>query len=203
MPNYTIILQDMVNFSNYTEAVVVGLLLSDAWLQKVNKAGQARLGFKQSFQHIDYLLQVFFILTHYCKSFPKYGTSSAGRYAFLSFTTRSLACFTDLFYLFYVNGVKVIPANIYEQLTIQGLAHVICGEGSRAKGGGLYLQTQCFSLIDNVRLINVLIIKFDCKCSIHLQRGLPTIYISAHSVRKLAPLLVPHMVPSMHYKLGL
>jgi hypothetical protein len=85
-------------------------------------------------------------------------------------------------------------------LTIPGLAHLICSDGSYASGG-MYLNVQCFTIIDVVRLINVLILKFDCVCTIHLQRGLPTIYISVASIRKLTPLLVPHMVPSMMYKL--
>lgn len=85
-------------------------------------------------------------------------------------------------------------------LTIQGLAHLISGDGSYASGG-MYLNVQAFTIIDVVRLLNVLMIKFDCVCTIHFQRGLPIIYISVRSMRKLAPLLVPHMVPSMMYKL--
>ena len=34
-------------------------------------------------------------------------------------------------------------------------------------GRGIYLQTQSFTVIEVVRLINVLIIKFNCKCTIH------------------------------------
>lgn len=86
-------------------------------------------------------------------------------------------------------------------LTLQGLAHWICGDGSRANGGGIILNTQSFSIEDNVRLINVLMIKFNCICTLRFQRGLPIIYISVHSMRILAPLLLPHMVPEMWYKL--
>jgi len=57
-------------------------------------------------------------------------------------------------------------------LTIQGLSHWICGDGTFVKGGGIYLQTQSFTVIEVVRLINVLIIKFNCKCTIHYQEGL-------------------------------
>ena len=86
-------------------------------------------------------------------------------------------------------------------LTIQGLSHWICGDGSFVKGGGLYLQTQSFTVIEVVRLINVLILKFNCKCSIHYQEGKPVIYSSSRSVRKLRPELLKHMPQSMHYKL--
>lgn len=69
------------------------------------------------------------------------------------------------------------------------------------RGGGIYLQTQSFTLMDVVRLVNVLILKFDCKCSIHYQEGKPVIYLSRRSVRKLRTELLKHMPKSMHYKL--
>ena len=65
------------------------------------------------------------------------------------------------------------------------------------------LNTQSFSVVDNVRLINVLTVKFNCKCTIHMQRGLlplagpggPAVkYISAKSMRQVLPLVQPHMV---------
>ena len=65
--------------------------------------------------------------------------------------------------------------------------------------GGIYLQTQSFTVIEVVHLINVLIIKFNCKCTIHYQEGKPVIYISSRSVRKLRTELLKHM--PMHYKL--
>ncbi len=203
LPNYTVILQHMVVLPNHIINIVVGLLLSDAWLRWGNKGGrgQARLGFKQSFDHLEYLLQVFFLLSHYCKTVPNLGFTRQG-FVYLNFATRSLACFSELYNLFYVNGIKVIPRDIYNLLTIAGLAHLICGDGSY-KDGGVYLNTQSFTLLDNVRLMNVLMIKFECECTLHLQRGKPTIYIRAASVRKLTPLLLPYMVPSMYYKLGL
>ena len=162
-------------------------------MQKQNLGGKARLFLKQSLARIEYLLFVFMILQHYCKSYPKLGVAKLNgkNFPFLNFSTRSLVCFTELYSLFYFEGKKVIPHNIFELLTIEGLAHWICGDGSFVKGGGLYLNTQSFTVIENAQLINVLIIKFNCKCSIHMQRGLPVIYISSHSMRKLEPLLKP------------
>ena len=70
-----------------------------------------------------------------------------------------------------------------------------------SKNKTVVLNTQSFSVLDNVRLINVLIIKFNCKCSIHMQRGLPTIYISSRSMRKLEPSLRLLLPNSMFYKI--
>ena len=205
-PNYTIILQHTVKLPEYVKEIIVGVLLSDGYIQLSNKGGkgQARLGFKQSFTRLSYALSLFFTLAHYCKSFPKLAFHKGGKFPYIYFTTRSLACFTELYNIFYSNNVKIVPLDIFNMLTIPGLAHWIMGDGSYVKkGGGIYLQTQSFSVIDNVRLMNVLMIKFNCKCTIHMQRGLPVIYISRKSVKYLTPLLLPYIVSSIHYKLGL
>ena len=188
--------------NNYIEKIIVGLLLSDGWMQKQHSGGQARLGLKQSLTRCEYLFFVFMLLNHYCKSYPKLGFAKfKGKiFPLISFSTRSLVCFTEIYSLFYNEGKKVIPQNIFEILTIEGLAHWICGDGSFVKGGGLYLNTQSFTVIENVQLINVLIIKFNCKCSIHMQRGLPVIYLSVRSVKKIYPHIKEFIIPSMRYK---
>lgn len=76
-------------------------------------------------------------------------------------------------------------------------------DGSYSKGGGLYLQTQSFTIQECVFIMNVLIIKFNLNCTLHLQRKQPTIYISARSIRKLYPNISNYIVPSMKYKFKL
>ena len=203
-PRYNIILQHIVSLPFYLYGVVVGLMLSDSWMSKQHKNGHARLFLKQSIANNLYLFFTFNLLSHYCGSFPYIVTTKTKGnkvYIAIAFVTRTLACFTELYNRFYISGQKVVPEDIYNMLTIQGLAHWICGDGSYVKGGGLYLQTQSFTIIDVVRLINVLIIKFYCKCSIHYQEGKPVIYISSRSIRKLRNDLLSHMPDSMHYKL--
>ena len=193
----------MVSLPKFIEDIIIGLILSDAHLDLQNKKGngQARLYFKQSISRLNYVLTLFNLLSHYCKSYP---VLKRGKFPYVYFSSRSLACFTELHKLFYDKNIKIIPLEIYDMLSMSSLAHWIMGDGSYVKkGGGIYLNTQSFSIRDNVRLMNVLIIKFNCKCTLHMQRGLPTIYIYSKSVKKLTPLLLPFMVPSMYYKLGI
>jgi hypothetical protein len=70
------------------------------------------------------------------------------------------------------------------------------------KGGGIILQTDSFTVQDVVRLINVLIYKFNCKCTLRYQRDNPVIYISKRSVRIILPFLLCHMPKSIHYKVN-
>jgi hypothetical protein len=61
----------MVNLAPYTRDVIVGLVLSDGNLSLPNPHSKsARLGLQQSGHHYKYLWFVFFILAHYCSSFP-------------------------------------------------------------------------------------------------------------------------------------
>jgi len=60
-------------------------------------------------------------LSHYCKSLPYFSTRElkGQSYYVLGLATRSLPCFTELIdflprNLFYLNGVKVIPSQIFD-----------------------------------------------------------------------------------------
>jgi len=207
-PRYNIILQNLVSLPKYEYGVVVGILLSEGWMRKQNKKGQARLFLKQSVSNSEYLFYTFNLLSHYCNSFP-FVSSAKGKgnvnHKRFCFVTRSLTCFTSIYESFYVKqGVvckKYVPKDIFNMLTIQGLAHWICGDGTNVRGGGIRLKTEGFTVIDVVLLINVLILKFNCKCTIQYQEGKPVIYISRRSVRVLSNELMKHIPSSMHYKI--
>ena len=106
-------------------SIFIGILLSDASLQKINKEGDARLQFKQKYSQFEYLYSVFFQLCHYCSKGPSVNKVSIQKITFyaLSFTTRSLPCITELYNLFYPEGKKIIPHNIYSLLSWPALAH--------------------------------------------------------------------------------
>ena len=179
------------------------------------------------------------MLSHYCNRSPYLRkTSRLGtRLYALEFLTRVLPCFNQLHSLFYYKGIKLIPNNIYEILTILALArgaaprfylnpwnyphhipqrgiggvgvniktHLIMGDGYVASGG-LTLCTNNYSAQDTVRLMNVLIIRYRLKCTVHLKRR-PNknsveymIYISKHSMPLLRSIIIPYMHSSMMYK---
>jgi hypothetical protein len=202
-------IRDMIKLPPFQYSVIIGLLLSDAWVSFASSNNlNARLGFKQSLAHSEYLWFVFFILAPYCSSYPRFIKSSKnGTQCFaLEFQTRSFPCFTELCSIFYVNKVKVISENIYDLLSPVALAHMIMGDGSVAKHG-LILCTNCYSTQDVVRLMNVLMIRYnlDCILRIHRQNNKNSykIYIRQRSMPLLRTIVSPYFHPSMLYKLGL
>lgn len=76
-----------------------------------------------------------------------------------------MPCLTELRSVFYLNGVKILPFDIYNMLTPVALAHMIMGDGSSQRHG-LTICTDSLTLKDIVRLINVLIIRYRLVCSL-------------------------------------
>lgn len=181
-------------------SVFIGIILSDAALQKVNDNGDARLQFKQKYSQFEYLYFVYFQLSHYCSKGPVVNKVLLQKNIFyaLSFTTRSLPCITELYNLFYPEDKKIIPHNIFDLLTWEALAHLIQGDGTYSSG--ITLQTQSFTLKDVVLLVNTLIIKFQLECTIHIQDKYNVIYIKSKSIKKNLHNLLPYVHPTMVYK---
>lgn len=116
-------------------------------------------------------------------------------------------CFSELYDIFYVNGVKVVTENIYELLTPVAFAHLIQGVAcaGKFKSKGICLCTDSYIIQDVVRLMNVLIIRNELKCTLHKANNGKgyIIYISRSSVGKVTEIVLPHLIPSMYYKVGI
>ena len=79
-----------------------------------------------------------------------------------------------------------MPHNIYELLTPVALAHLIMGDGS-AWAYALLICTDSFSIPDAVRLMNVLIVRYELNCSLRFHRpNQPRIHIKQKSMPKLS-----------------
>jgi hypothetical protein len=107
-----------------------------------------------------------------------------------------------LFDMWVVNGIKVVPFDIFNLLTPLALAHWILCDGTLHSGGGMYLCTDSFTVQDVIRLMNVLLVKFDIPSDLRYINGLPRIYIKKANVNRVRAIVRPFIIPSMLYKLG-
>jgi len=196
--------RDIIKLPPYQLSVIIGLVLSDGWLRIATKGSiNALLGFKQSLARSDYVWYVFSILSPYCNLMPRLtgGVRGGKRFYGLQIETRSLLCFTELYHLFYVKGVKVIPQNIYHLLTPVALAHFILGDGSW-RPHGLIICTDSYSVQQVIILMNVLVIKYRLECTLRFPTPTsPRVYIKESSMPVLISIVSLYFPQSMYYKL--
>uniref|UniRef100_UPI0030E2DC9C LAGLIDADG endonuclease n=1 Tax=Daedaleopsis nitida TaxID=1140402 RepID=UPI0030E2DC9C len=202
-PKFTSIVRHMVDLPYNLRSMLIGLLISDAWLD-INKSGNTRFFFKQSIEKSEFVIFVFTKLSHYCSSYPTITTARILNREFkgLCFHTRSYPCLTQFYNMFYVNRKKIVPLDLYEIINYELLAYWIMGDGSKS-GNAIILQTQSFTVKECVFIISILIHKFNLNCSLHMQRNQPTIYISSKSIKKIKSKLYPYFLSSMYYKLNI
>lgn len=211
---YTSIVSYMVGIPNRILFILVGLILSDGYLEYKSTKGKdkkidknlvlvnSRFRFKQSMIHVSYLLYVFSLLSHYCVSPPKLKEEivKGKKYTLIEFMTRSLPIFTILRQKFYNGRVKIIPLDIYDYISYESLAHIIMSDGSHMEGGGLVLHLQNFTIKELILLLNVFKIKFDLNCTLHKSRKNNTIYVKKESMNKLYFCIKDYIIPEMRYK---
>ena len=104
--------------------ILFGSILGDGTLEFLGS--NARFGFVQSIIHKSYFLFLYSIFKNYCGS--PYRTSdyfdprTRKTYTSLSFSTLASMLFTEFYFMFYVNGIKLIPTDL-SLLTPLALAH--------------------------------------------------------------------------------
>ena len=223
LPKFTSIVSYMVNIPNNILFPLVGLMISDGYIEyksrrtlnsiniknikvktnenKLYSRINCRFRFKQSIEHSEYLFYVFNIISPYCISYPKLVKTRLNRKDFygIEIITRALPCFTVLRDIFYKGRIKIIPENLYDLITYEGLAHIIMGDGSY-KFKGISLNLQSYTVKELILFINVLKIKFDIDCTLHKSRNQYTVYITVDSAKKLYPKIKDYIIPSMRYK---
>lgn len=198
------------SLSKEQEEIVVGSLLGDLHARK--RSLNTYLKFEQGVVHKEYLLGLYEQFKDYCSACPNIYNPKpdkrTGRvYSAIYFRTYSLPCFNKYYNLFYRDGIKIVPQNIAELLTLRSLAFWICEDGKNFKGAGLTLCTDSFTVAEVQLLREALKNNFNVNTSIHkISRAngavCERIYIDKTSLEEIKPLLKEHMHESMLYKIG-
>ena len=109
----------------------------------------------------------------------------------LLIATKWLHCFNSYDTLFYKDKEKIVPVNIYELLTPLVLFHWITGSSIKLKGRGIVISIYNFNIVDTVKLINVLIVKYSLHCNLLSSKGRTSIYIYRSSLYHLITIIKP------------
>lgn len=206
-PKLTNIEKSFIKLTQRVKSIIVGLILSDAWLQKKGH-WNPRIGFKQSLINFPYFWHVYNELAFLCSGLPIFSKAITRGKLFFSLTlqTRQLDCLKEIFNLFYLSNkgqiIKTVKPDLFFYMDYLVLAHWIMGDGSK-RAKGLVLCTDNFSLQEVVLLVNILIIKFEINPTIQKEKNKFRIYINEKSLIKIKPFIKIYFIDSMLYKLNI
>ena len=112
--------------------------------------------------------------------------------------------FIGLREVFYANAAKkAAPIEVmYQELTTFGLAIWFMDDGACDRKQ-LRINTQCFSREENFALIEFLQAKFGIAARLNKDKDRYRLRIGEASIERFVGLVMPHIVPSMRYKLPL
>lgn len=200
----TKIKRDSINYNIYQRGIIIGIILSDGWIQK-RKGWNSRIGFKQSIKNFEYFWNVFTQLSNLCSNYPWLTKNfKRGKLFFgIEFNTRQLKCLNEIYTLFYSDlNKKNIKAELYDYIDYVAIAYWIMGDGAK-RNKGITICTDSFSLKEVVILMNILKIKFDINSTIHLEKYRPRIYINKYELSKILPYILSYFSKNSLYKLSL
>lgn len=193
-------------------------MLGDLTAEKTSLNGNTRLRFFMSFKNKDYMNHLYNLFILYIKTPPKVVRRTKIN-KLTNLIQTDIRCSTLIYSLFnwvitdfYINtlnkNIKIIPLNAEHKLTPVSLAYWIMDDGSFSKHkGNIILCTDSYSKEDVLRLMNILINKFNLSCGlINLSKNENILYyrirINKSSIPNLKLLIKPFVLPSMLYKLG-
>ncbi|GBC68354.1 hypothetical protein HRbin01_00035 [archaeon HR01] len=181
--------------------VIYGSLLGDAWLDKPAD-GNARLQVRHSIKQRGYVEFKNRVLKPLSLDliFYEYLDRRTGKtYRQVGFNTRRHPLFTYLRLLFYNNGVKTFPVELFDDMDEIALAIFIGDDGTFDKNAGtVKISVDSYRLRERELIRAWLERKFSLKTTLQKDR----VYVLKSSLPTLVKIVSQYMPESIHYKLS-
>ena len=176
--------------------LVIGSVLGDGHLMATTAGCCFRVS--HGHQQRTYVDWKFKMIGRYVRTAPRVCGRS---YYFRTVTHPEFAEFREAFY---ANAARKRPPLeiMARELTAFGLAIWFMDDGARDRKQ-VRFNTQCFSVDENLMLIEFLQAKFGLRARLNRDKDRHRLRIGAESVQRFISLVSPHIVPNMRYKLPL
>jgi LAGLIDADG DNA endonuclease family len=186
------------SLAQFQRSVIIGSLLGDGHLRTFPGRSDALMEINHSFKQKEYVDWKYSVLADVSASPPKARNGNQGRIAY-RFHSKQLPELTGLHKLFYGNGKKAIP----DGLTLDPvmLAVWYMDDGSKCGKDNYYLNTQQYSLSNQERLKEMLR-GMGLESALNNDKIYWRIRFLASSIQRFKEIILPHVIPSMLYKLG-
>ena len=188
----------MGSLTQLQESVIIGSVLGDGYVRRVPGRCNALMEFNHSFKQREYVDWKFEKLKNLVRSKPKARKGKGKRIAY-RFSTKQLPELSRLMNIFYKNGKKIAPSNI--KLDPIMLAVWFMDDGSRCSDSDFYLNTQQFSIRDQLKLLDLLR-KVGIEGRLNKDKKYFRIRFLLSSIPRFKMIVSDYVIPSMSYKLG-
>ncbi len=192
--------------SSREKEIIVGTVFGDAHIEMLKN--DARLDLGHSEKQKSYLFWKYEELKKFTSSEPHYLEFFDSRYkktySQWRFKTKTNNFFTKLHTVFYKNGVKIVPKEIYSLMESPlSLAVWFMDDGGRRNDSyGLFLNTLSFTKPEHEILKNCLKKNFSLDVRLHWIGDGYRLYIPSKDVKHFCEIVYPYIIPSMQYKLS-
>lgn len=204
--------KETLGLSKDQKSLIIGSALGDGSLRIPGRNKEANLIVDHGEDQKDYVLWKYNFFRKWVLTPPKevkrrYHKDISRNTISWRFLTISHPLITDLYYLFYPQGKKVVPESINDLLVDPlSLAVWIMDDGTKS-GDSFFLSSQSFNLREQRKLLCCLEENFGLKgtINVHSQSKGKTLYrirISAESLDRMCDLVKPYILPSLSYKVS-
>lgn len=190
--------------------VIIGSVLGDARLEcrstGIRYPTSARVRVHQSDVQKEYVFWKYKALENLCSKEPRRvmvwhdPKRNKDHYSWY-FHTKTMTGLSEVHRWFYHDGVKVFPKDIEHVLTPRMLAVWFMDDGSHT-GKGATINTHCFSMEEQERVVKMLRDRFDITATIVKDRTKYKIAINRWGYEKLVDIIAPFIIPTMNYKIA-
>lgn len=179
--------------------IILGIMMGDGSMECRNK--NARLSTAHGEKQKEYSYYIASKLSnlnpHTYVSVSKLDVRTEKKYKSYWIDFPANPAFNEIYKHFYVNRVKRIPIELFNNFTWQSLAYMFMDDGSKANCGG-QLATNCFSIEDLQKFQTFLLEKFNIETTICKNH---TLYIKAKSFRHMKSNIEPYICECTKYKI--
>ena len=179
--------------------IILGIMMGDGCMENKNK--NARMSIAHGKKQKDYSYYIADKLSnlnpHTYVSISKLDKRTGKKYISYWVDLPANPAFNEIYEHFYVNRIKRIPIELFDNFTWQSLAYMFMDDGCKCHCGG-QLATNCFTMEDLQKFQAFLLKKFNIETTICKSHVL---YIKAKSFRHMKSNIEPYMCECTKYKI--
>lgn len=179
--------------------IILGIMMGDGCMECRNKNARMSIAHGEKQKEYSYYIadKLSNLNPHTYMSVSKLDERTGKKYTSYWVDLPANPAFNEICDHFYVNRIKRIPIELFDNFTWQSLAYMFMDDGSRAHCGG-QLATNCFTIEDLQKFQDFLFRKFNIETTICKRH---TLYIKAKSFHHMKSHIEPYMCECTKYKI--